>query len=154
MELSTCVPGSRRTSLNGALNLVVRSILVLLIALGLFATEKYEIAKTADLVVTGQIRKTWSFPWFDGWHFFGSIYVDKVLFGPSSPGEELAYHFTCSCCPIWPRPALGLANKKGVWFLNRRNTGGWSASGSCSDGGYRDLLSLADYRSYFQSQKH
>src|SRR5947199_8177559 len=99
MEASICV-------LSGVAKNGVKSLLVLLIAMSLLAAEKYEIAKNADLVVVGYLRKPWSFPWFDGWHFLGSIHVDEVLSGTTSPGQELSYRFVCSCCPIWPKPAL------------------------------------------------
>src|SRR5215831_14822673 len=115
MEASTCVPSS--VAKHG-----LKSLLVLLTAMSLLATEKYEIAKNADLVVVGQLRKTLSFPWFDGWRFSGSIHVDEVLSGTALPGQELSYRFVCSCCPIWPKPAVELvANQKGLWFLDRRN---------------------------------
>jgi hypothetical protein len=128
---------------------------VFLVVPGVLATEKFEIAKSANLVVVGQLGKAWVFPWFDGWHIVGSIRVDQVLFGLASPQQELGYRFVCSCCSIWPKPDLQvLIGHKALWFLDRRNGDRWSPAGSCSDGGYRDLTDLAAYRSYLLLRKH
>ena len=59
-----------------------------------FASEKYWIARDAQLVVVGTVHQEWAVPWIDGWHISGTIQVNEMLYGPRV-GERIQYRFVC-----------------------------------------------------------
>src|ERR1017187_2719744 len=70
------------------------------------ADEKYSIARQATMIVVAQFHDAWSYPWFDGWHVRGILTVSRVVRGDARPTDNLSLRFVCSCCPMWPRPAV------------------------------------------------
>jgi hypothetical protein len=131
-----------------SMRLTALSVLVLF-ASPVLATERYWIARTAELVVFGQLRITSSYPMLDGWHFRGRIRVEEVLLGQAKLGEELSYSFVCNGCPYWPRPnveSYTLALAKGIWFLQAGKNGDWSSAGGSFDpGGQIDSPAMREF---------
>ena len=117
-------------------------------ACALTAVEKYWIARNAKTIVVGRLQDVWSFPWFDGWHFRGTISVNELLVGNARSGERLRFRFVCACCPLWPRPDIkDLARNEGIWFLTASGDGTWKSAGDCSDPGYRPVSEIEAFRS-------
>ncbi|RPI10444.1 MAG: hypothetical protein EHM65_08115 [Acidobacteriales bacterium] len=93
----------------------------------------------------------WKFPWLDGWHIFGTIHVDAVVFGPAKAGDKLAYSFVCAGCRFWPMPEVWRLEVKALWLLRRAEPGRWcSAGGEPGDAGARSMEDLDDFREYFR----
>jgi hypothetical protein len=119
---------------------------MLILASPAWATEKYWMARSAELAVIGQLRITISYPLLDGWHFRGRIMVEEVLFGKAKLGEELSYSFVCNGCPYWPRPNLeAFTHEKGLWLLLPGKNGDWlSAGGNFTPGRDADAPSMRE----------
>jgi len=100
---------------------IIASVMaILFLAPGLArAVEKYWIAHEASLIVVGTLRPNPTFPWFDGWHFTGTIDVDEVLFGPRPP-RQLDYRFVCPYAFYQDWRSLpqfaALFKAKGIWW--------------------------------------
>jgi len=128
---------------------------ILLVSGALVATEKYWIARNAQLVVVGRLKGASAVLRDDGWHITGTIAKEEVLFGPTGQKTDIAYHFACSCCPRSRRPSLSMLSKgRGLWFLNKLSDREWESAGpECGDPGYRGIELLEDMRSFLRSRE-
>ena len=120
---------------------------VLCIALTLHCAhgvEKWVIAGFAEVVVVGQLKAVWSFPWFDGWHVRGVLRIDRTLWGTAKQGDTVSFRFICRDLPLWPRQNIGqLENLTGVWFGMKNKSGVWEpASVAHGDPGWRPIADL------------
>ena len=76
----------------------------------------------ATMVVTGTFRVDWSYPWFDGWHYSGSIHVQESLKGKRRLEGPIAFRWregygaSCLICERLSR----LNGKHGIWLLRER----------------------------------
>ena len=122
------------------------------------ATEKYWAVHEADLIVVGTIHQGATFPWFDGWHVWGSIDVDATLFGPRVP-RQIAYRFVCrwdQLCRCWPPPRFrDFHIQKAVWLLRPAGNQTWKPSLSGDNyAGFWALSGRADVGNYIRLNKH
>jgi len=132
---------------------VLTSILMLACGERAESSEKYWIAKNADAVIIGQLREVSAVRITGGWRFRGTLVVEEVLFGPVIPLREIAYSFTCSCCPTSRRPPMEAVTKdRKLWFLNRHNKHEWTSAGSCSDAGFRSIEYRDEMRKFLRSR--
>lgn len=124
------------------------------------ATEKYSIAKDAELIVVArftrpQQRKEWGWPWAqEVWDVRGGLVVEAVLWGPGDLPKTLNYAYRCIGCT--PRPydiIKDVAGQPGLWFLVRGPNGGWKPNGSGGDPGWRPITERADFEKYIQKYK-
>lgn len=87
----------------------------------------------ANLIVVGTFRVGWFYPWIDGWHYSGALYVEKVLDGNrrADPSIEFrwieGYGATCLGCDRMSR----IAGQRGIWLLTQRD-GQWRFSGTAA----------------------
>jgi len=59
--------------------------------------EKWYLVPGSDLIVIARLENLWRVPWLDGWHLWGNIRVERVIFGQSTPEEVLKFKFLCAC---------------------------------------------------------
>ena len=108
------------------------------------AVEKYWLARTAQLVIVGRLTNAVEQHQQDGWLIQGTIVVTEVLYGPTGPGDKVAYKFLCSCCP---KPDLATVTKQdGLWFLNQSAVKNWTSAGCCGQPGYSPIREREDIR--------
>ena len=72
------------------------------------ANSDFSVVHGPDLIVVGKMHRGATVPWIDGWHMFGTIGVDEVLYGPRVP-RVVSYRSVCrwkEACPYWPPPPL------------------------------------------------
>jgi hypothetical protein len=114
----------------------MRSTIAVLIvaASALYGTEKSTIGGLATLVVVGTLHPNPPFPWFDGWHFTGTIDVEEVLHGSIST-KRLAYRLIESSpnrdfrmFPTAFRYFYRDLRTKALWFLNPIDAQTWRPS--------------------------
>jgi hypothetical protein len=127
---------------------------IMFLAAGLArAVEKYWIAHEASLIVVGTLHPNPTFPWFDGWHFTGTIDVDEVLFGPRPPAQ-IDYRFVCpyALCNDWRSTTQSTASfkAKGIWFLRPLDGRSWQPS---TGFGFGALSAREDYEDYIRRYK-
>ena len=71
---------------------------VLALFLGLAAPplpgrEKWSLIPISDAIICGRMELMWRLPWFDGWHMWGTLLVERVLKGQLREGAEISYRF-------------------------------------------------------------
>jgi hypothetical protein len=87
----------------------------------------------ANLIVVGTFKVGWHYPWFDGWHYSGALYIEKVLDGSrmADPPIEFwwkeGYGSTCLVCDRMSQ----VSNQRGIWLLTQKN-GQWRFSGTAA----------------------
>jgi hypothetical protein len=118
------------------------------------ATEKYWIVHEATRIVTGTLRSSPVFPWFDGLHLNGTIEVDEVVFGVKPPGpikyRWLEKYPQSPMSIDWRSVLSGLPHfltVKGLWFLRPIDERTWQPSVGF---GYVDLRDRADYDAHIR----
>lgn len=117
------------------------------------AAERYQIAREADLVVTGKLSGARWWPWFGGWRLTGELVVNETLWGQPPNARNLPYRFVCSCCPFWPRQdPRQFEGILGLWFL-KVEAGDLRSAGDCADPGYRPREDLNDMRAFLGRRK-
>jgi hypothetical protein len=122
---------------------------------GAYCWEKGFAARNADVVVQGQMIDGWSFPWFDGWHFRGTLRVSRTLWGPVKAGEKLDYRFVTNIGGIWHRPNWNpYLRVEKLWFLRSAGPGIWQTAGVPSqDPGMVDIDDVAYYEKILSIRK-
>lgn len=68
------------------------------------AEEKSWGPCTANLIVIGKLEPMYVFPWFGGWHIWGTIQVNEVIKG-AADGNRLSYRFHTAALN-WQEPTL------------------------------------------------
>ena len=134
------------------------SALLLVLSIGAkltYAIDKGAIAYAADQVVVAKLKNTWAIPWIDGWHFWGTLQVTRVLWGPTNSGSSLKYRFACRSCPLWPRPDLeSISDREGIWFVRNSSGHSWEpAFGPNSDPSFRPIADLAYYENLLSKRQ-
>lgn len=145
----------RRTVQCGTLALVL--VLCSEVAL---ATEKYSIAKDAELIVVAhftspQQGKEWGWPWApEVWDVSGVLVVDAVLWSPVDLPKSLNYAYRCiGCTPRLYDIIKDVASQPGLWFLVRGPKGSWKPNGSGADPGWRPITERTNFEKYIQKYK-
>jgi len=96
--------------------------------------EKSTIAVQATLIVVGTLHLDPPFPWFDGWHFTGTIDVEEVLYG-EAPTRHRAYRLIEAdpkrdwrMFPTAFRYFYQALRTKCLWFLRPLDAQAWRPS--------------------------
>jgi hypothetical protein len=114
-----------------------------LVGLPLRAREKWSLIPGSDAIVCGRIERFWRVPWFDGWHMWGTIQVERVLKGRVREGDRLSYRFRCDHCDLrgmWDiHPDL---YKPSIWYVCKDGDGNWSSASDSYDMGQRPMQDL------------
>ncbi len=110
----------------------------------------------AQLIVVGTFRTTNAMPWFDGWHIYGTIAIQEVLWGPGSPGTSIpmAYHDPWGDLRMrWdmgrtlrPHIPSEITQQRGIWLLRKRPDGNWGPSIGGGTWGWPGWSSLDERR--------
>jgi hypothetical protein len=101
-------------------------------------TEKdiREWVARSDVVLTGAFHARLRLPWIDGWHYWATLDVERVLLSKGSQ-KSFPFRWTTPYGASCVRCDLGrMDGAHGIWFLRRRG-GGWEFSGGdrCLCGG-------------------
>ena len=86
----------------------------------------------AEVVVIGTFQVRHWFPWFDGWHYRGTLQVQTVLHGTVRVDEFLQYHWLEPYLPAshaCHRLSSWFDRLRGIWFLKRVGNE-WALSGT------------------------
>jgi hypothetical protein len=121
------------------------------------ATEKYWIAREAELVVVGTYHHRLAYPWIDGWHVSGRLDVDEVLFGGVLT-HQIDYHLICrwsAGCRRWTAPPMAeWFGDRGIWFLRPVGSSSYGPPGNGgTDPGFRSIEQRADFERYILRYK-
>jgi hypothetical protein len=134
-------------------SIVLVSMLVFL-TIPLISTEKYWIARNAEIAIVGQFRDFTTARQFHGWRLTGSLIVEDSLYGLIPKGTRLPYEFDCSDCPLDRRNDLKtICNRRGLWFLRRSNRAWTSAGSEPGDPGYRPFENRHDMLKFFREYR-
>jgi hypothetical protein len=117
------------------------------------ATEKYWIIHEAKLIVVGTLRPNPAFPWFDGWHYTGTIDVSEVLFG-AAPTTHLTFRYVDKSSMrdwrMFPFQVPDVLRAKAMWCLKPGDGQSWQPSAAF---GFIDLSARQDYENHIPRGK-
>ena len=105
--------------------------------------EKWSLIPISDAIICGRMERIWRLPWFDGWHMWGTLRVERVLRGAVPERAELAYRFVCSQCSISNVWQLHPDHfKLSIWYLRKETNGLWTSAESPDGMGQRPIGDL------------
>ncbi len=116
----------------------------------LSGSERLSILQGSDAVVVGKVQWFAMYPWIDGWHFFGTIRVTRVMWAASSIESSISYRLICDCCTWWPvSQLLRRTADEGIWVLRKvDHSQRFESAGTCGDPGFRPMLYEEEFRLY------
>lgn len=85
----------------------------------------------ADVIVTGEFKVNWFYPWLDGWHYSGALRVGEVLYGDGRVERQIPFRWLegfGSSCLMCDRLSW-FDRRSGIWLLTKKG-GSFQFSGT------------------------